>query len=31
VALTLNNDQEREKYGAVDIILSLLRTAKAPK
>jgi alkyl hydroperoxide reductase subunit AhpC len=31
VALTLNDDQAREKYGAIDIKLPYLRTTKAPK
>lgn len=31
VALALNNDQAREKYGDLDIKLPYLRTAKAPK
>lgn len=31
VALALNDDQAREKYGALDIKLPYLRTAKAPK
>jgi alkyl hydroperoxide reductase subunit AhpC len=30
VALALNDDQAREKYGAIDIKLSYLRTAKMP-
>lgn len=31
VALALNDDQAREKYGNIDIKLPYLRTAKAPK
>jgi alkyl hydroperoxide reductase subunit AhpC len=31
VALALNDDQAREKYGAIDVKLPYLRTAKAPK
>jgi thioredoxin-dependent peroxiredoxin len=31
VALALNDDQAREKYGSIDIKLPYLRTAKAPK
>jgi alkyl hydroperoxide reductase subunit AhpC len=31
VALSLNDEQAREKYGALDIKLPYLRTAKAPK
>ncbi|WP_043309242.1 peroxiredoxin [Pseudomonas sp. ML96] len=31
VALALNDEQAREKYGALDIKLPYLRTAKAPK
>ncbi len=31
VALSLNDDQAREKYGSIDIKLPYLRTTKAPK
>jgi thioredoxin-dependent peroxiredoxin len=31
VALSLNNDQATEKYGALDIKLPYLRMAKAPR
>jgi alkyl hydroperoxide reductase subunit AhpC len=31
VALSLNDEQAREKYGAIDVKLPYLRTAQAPK